>query len=139
MHAEDIDLVIVGTGYTRDAHEDLLKPIAHLAACGLSDVERNYRLKMRPGAVDKDCGIWLQGCCEASHGLSDSLLSILAVRAGELVESIFGARFGEGEKANQGLSVEAPLEMRLQSTLKPGLGLDGISLLNGNGNGITGN
>jgi L-ornithine N5-oxygenase len=32
----------------------------------------------------------LQGCNEKTHGLSDSLLSILAVRGGEMVESIFG-------------------------------------------------
>ena len=44
------------------------------------------------GGAAKGAGIWLQGCNEATHGLSDSLLSILATRAGELVRSIFGDR-----------------------------------------------
>ena len=59
---------------------------------GMSDVDREYRLRFREGVCDEDegCGIWLQGLCEGSHGLSDSLLSILAVRAGEVVGSIFG-------------------------------------------------
>jgi L-ornithine N5-oxygenase len=32
----------------------------------------------------------LQGCNESTHGLSDTLLSILATRGGEMVNSIFG-------------------------------------------------
>jgi L-ornithine N5-oxygenase len=54
-------------------------------------VGRDYRVQTAPGAVGQDAGIWLQGCNEKTHGLSDSLLSILAVRGGEMVESIFGA------------------------------------------------
>ena len=87
---DGVDLVIVGTGYTRNAHEQILQKAKHLLSSTFGDVERNYRLKMMDGRVSPSCGIWLQGCCEASHGLSDSLLSILAVRGGELVKSIFG-------------------------------------------------
>ncbi|KFZ18580.1 hypothetical protein V501_01136 [Pseudogymnoascus sp. VKM F-4519 (FW-2642)] len=39
--------------------------------------------------VADTAGVWLQGCNERTHGLSDTLLSILAVRSGELVRSIF--------------------------------------------------
>ncbi len=53
-------------------------------------INRDYSVKFEPGSVHEDAGIWLQGCNESTHGLSDTLLSILAVRAGELVESIFG-------------------------------------------------
>lgn len=83
------DLAILGTGYERNGHEILLEPTRHLLQENRFAVERNYRLKFRKDAVANDCGIWLQGCCEDSHGLSDTLLSVLAVRGGEMVDSIF--------------------------------------------------
>ena len=67
----NFDLVIVGTGYLRNVHETLLT-----AARGLLPVSedrftvgRNYRVRFREGAVADDAGIWLQGCCEDSHGV----------------------------------------------------------------------
>ncbi|KAG7144034.1 hypothetical protein HYQ46_007242 [Verticillium longisporum] len=53
------------------------------------EVGRDYKVRYAPGAIAPDAGVWLQGCCEATHGLSDSLLSVLAVRSGEIVDSIF--------------------------------------------------
>ena len=64
------DLVVLGSGYVRNEHVQLLKPFQHLMEEGFSSVERNYRLKLNPKVVATDCGIWLQGCCEASHGVS---------------------------------------------------------------------
>ncbi|KAL2039089.1 hypothetical protein N7G274_008138 [Stereocaulon virgatum] len=85
------DLVVVGTGYERNAHETLLAPTRDLLPSDRFVVGRNYKIQYREGAVADDSGIWLQGCCEDSHGLSDTLLSILAVRGGEMVDSIFPA------------------------------------------------
>ena len=110
------DLVIAATGYQRMAHVDMLKdaydllPKASPLPAGKSplrkgiagwDVEtdqgqrtlavgRNYQVNFKPGAVADGSGVWLQGCCEGTHGLSDTLLSVLATRSGEMVESIFG-------------------------------------------------
>ena len=53
---------------------------------------RNYKLDLNKDLVDEDAGIWLQGSNESSHGISDTLLSILATRSGEIVESIFGSK-----------------------------------------------
>ncbi|KFX86117.1 hypothetical protein V490_09219, partial [Pseudogymnoascus sp. VKM F-3557] len=53
-------------------------------------VGRDYKVQYAPGAVEEGSGIWLQGCNEKTHGLSDTLLSILAHRGGEVVQSIFG-------------------------------------------------
>ncbi|OBT43520.1 hypothetical protein VE00_06757 [Pseudogymnoascus sp. WSF 3629] len=53
-------------------------------------VGRDYKVQYAPGAVEEGAGIWLQGCNEKTHGLSDTLLSILAHRGGEVVQSIFG-------------------------------------------------
>jgi L-ornithine N5-monooxygenase len=93
----DADLVVVASGYRRDAHEDLLQGLKDVMPGGELhakrwSVRRNYGVEFEPGKVAKDAGIWLQGCNEQTHGLSDSLLSILAVRGGEMVESLFGAK-----------------------------------------------
>ena len=49
-------------------------------------VERHYRLPMQESCK---VNVFLQGCCESSHGLSDTLLSVLAVRSKEIVDSLF--------------------------------------------------
>ena len=64
------DLVFVGTGYERNAHEAILKPSRSLLQEGRFTVERNYRLRFRDGTVADDCGLWLQGCCQDTHGVS---------------------------------------------------------------------
>ncbi|KAK4038585.1 L-lysine 6-monooxygenase (NADPH-requiring)-domain-containing protein [Parachaetomium inaequale] len=113
----DVDLVICATGYKRTAHIDMLKDAWHLlpeAAAGegpvprkdrwlvetskaekpstrVMEVGRDYGVRFSPGAVAAGSGVWLQGCCEATHGLSDTLLSVLSTRSGEMVQSIFGA------------------------------------------------
>jgi L-ornithine N5-oxygenase len=48
-------------------------------------VERDYRLRT---ARDVPGAIYLQGGTEHTHGLSSSLISNIAVRCGEIVESI---------------------------------------------------
>ena len=85
----------MASGYTRDVHEDMLKGVRHLMPGGCKagkiwHVRRNYSVEFLDGVVKHDAGVWLQGCNESTHGLSDTLLSILAVRGGEMVQSIFG-------------------------------------------------
>ncbi|KAK0249596.1 hypothetical protein B0A54_05694 [Friedmanniomyces endolithicus] len=96
-----VDLVVVASGYRRDAHENLLKGLRDLMPGGDSkgqtwQVRRDYGVEFREGSVSEDAGIWLQGCNEQTHGLSDSLLSILANRGGEMVQSIFGTQMTNG-------------------------------------------
>ncbi|KAK4993634.1 hypothetical protein LTR50_000244 [Elasticomyces elasticus] len=91
----DADLVLVASGYRRDAYEDLLRGMRHLMPGGDEEgkrweVSRDYRVRFESGTVSDGSGVWLQGCNESSHGLSDTLLSILATRGGEMVQSIFG-------------------------------------------------
>lgn len=108
----EADLVIAATGYQRNAHVEMLKttwdmlPKASPGSVEFSKgvtgwnvstddgerkmaVGRDYRVKYAADKVADDSGIWLQGCCEGTHGLSDTLLSVLATRSGEIVESIF--------------------------------------------------
>ncbi|KAF3924684.1 hypothetical protein AA313_de0206040 [Arthrobotrys entomopaga] len=88
----EFDLVIVATGYARDMHKELLAPTQVLLddpSVERFPVGRDYRVQFGEGKVGSDAGIYLQGCNEMTHGLSDTLLSVLAVRAGEVVDSIF--------------------------------------------------
>jgi L-ornithine N5-monooxygenase len=88
----EFDAVILATGYVRNAHEKLLKSLEHLRphASNCWRIRRDYKVEMDESKVVADAGIWLQGCNESTHGLSDTLLSTLATRGGEMVESIFG-------------------------------------------------
>ncbi|KAK4447271.1 L-ornithine N(5)-monooxygenase [Podospora aff. communis PSN243] len=112
----EVDLIICATGYQRRAHVDMLKDLWSLlpenaengsvqvarkdrwlvetedARQRVLEVARNYGVRFTPGAVSPESGVWLQGCCEATHGLSDTLLSVLSTRSGEMVGSIFGKR-----------------------------------------------
>ncbi|KAK5109037.1 hypothetical protein LTR62_007585 [Meristemomyces frigidus] len=89
----EVDLLVVATGYLRTTHETLLESLNALKPSGSNPwtVRRNYAVEFAQGKVSPQAGVWLQGCNESTHGLSDSLLSILASRAGEVVASIFGA------------------------------------------------
>lgn len=72
----DVDVVLLASGYRRDAHEDLLRPLQHAFVADAdrgrgSKVERDYRLRFKDGMVAGDTGIWLQGCNESTHGVSN--------------------------------------------------------------------
>lgn len=90
----EVDALMVATGYRRDAHEQLLEQVRSLLPAGLSSWNpgRDYRVTLDSDKVSPHAGIWLQGCNEKTHGLSDSLLSILAVRGGEIVDSVFAGQ-----------------------------------------------
>jgi L-ornithine N5-oxygenase len=87
----DVDALMVATGYMRDAHEQMLDNVRGLRPVGAAgwNPGRDYRVSLDEAKVSADAGIWLQGCNEKTHGLSDSLLSVLAVRGGEIVNSVF--------------------------------------------------
>ncbi|KXJ88608.1 L-lysine 6-monooxygenase (NADPH-requiring)-domain-containing protein [Microdochium bolleyi] len=109
----DVDLVISATGYQRNAHLHMINQIESLlpetegasqasATNGMDykfapkvgsrdlKVSREYAVKFAPGKVAAGSGMYLQGTNEGTHGLSDTLLSILAVRSGEVVNAMFG-------------------------------------------------
>ncbi|MEW1639130.1 lysine N(6)-hydroxylase/L-ornithine N(5)-oxygenase family protein [Streptomyces sp. NPDC093801] len=54
-------------------------------AVGRHRVERDYRLVSTSGLT---CGVYLQGGTEHSHGLTSALLSNIAIRSGEIADSI---------------------------------------------------
>jgi L-ornithine N5-oxygenase len=80
------DAVVLATGYMREQHKDLLQPLAPYL--GDFSVDRYYRLAATP---DFHPGIFLQGACEDSHGISDTLLSVTSVRTGEIGNALLAA------------------------------------------------
>jgi L-ornithine N5-oxygenase len=56
-------------------------------------VTRNYRLVL-DGPATAAC--YLQGVNESTHGIADSLLSVLAHRSAEIVGDILARRQGRG-------------------------------------------
>ncbi|KAG4440725.1 hypothetical protein IFR05_003769 [Cadophora sp. M221] len=95
-----VDAVFVATGYERNAHEGMLIKTRGLLTETAQElkkfpVRRDYKIAFDENKVAANAGVWLQGCNESTHGLSDTLLSILAVRGGELVQSMFGSESAE--------------------------------------------
>lgn len=89
----EADLIVAATGYKRSAHVDMLKDAWSMLPKTVSGrtefgkgvngwnvetpegerkiaVARDYRVKFSPGAVADNSGVWLQGCCEGTHGVS---------------------------------------------------------------------
>ncbi|WP_028850868.1 lysine N(6)-hydroxylase/L-ornithine N(5)-oxygenase family protein [Thermocrispum municipale] len=85
----DVDAAVFATGYRCDDSLPLLGDLArrcHRDECGRLRVARDYRV------VTDECltpAIYLQGgSTEHTHGITSSLLSNNAVRAGEIVQSL---------------------------------------------------
>lgn len=97
----DVDLIVAATGYRRNAHVDMLKEAWNLLpevhdgpvnerrfdqwAVKTKDgerrvmaVSRDYKVKFANGKVAPGSGVWLQGCCEGTHGVSLPCLALPA-------------------------------------------------------------
>jgi L-ornithine N5-oxygenase len=85
---DKFDYVFAATGYQRNFHKQILRNFDDVTWTEDADrpaVDRQYRVVR---TKEHSAGIYLQGLCEASHGLSDTLLSVLATRGMEVVEDI---------------------------------------------------
>jgi len=88
VRSERADGVVFATGYRWPRWHSLLerlRPWRVEDEAGGPIVERSYRLKMN---ADFKPGVYLQGYCETSHGLSDTLLSLLPFRAVDVLEDV---------------------------------------------------
>jgi L-ornithine N5-monooxygenase len=82
------DLVLLGTGFS----PEMPRMVRHVAdSIGLSEVTvtRDYRMVIdRPSTA----ACYLQGVNEATHGIADSLLSVLAPRANDILQDVLAHR-----------------------------------------------
>ncbi len=82
------DLVLLGTGFVRDMPW-AVKALAESIGLDEINVSRHYRLDLgRPATA----ACYLQGVNEATHGIADSLLSVLAGRSAEITRDIVAHR-----------------------------------------------
>src|SRR5207302_1537713 len=85
------DAVVLATGYRWEPSTALLGALDHLlprSAAGRYVVRRDYQMESDPRL---EARVFLQGYSEETHGLSDTLLSVLAVRSGEIASTIVAA------------------------------------------------
>jgi L-ornithine N5-oxygenase len=88
----DADAVVFATGYVPADVRPMLGELAQHCerdARGYPIMERDYRVRTSDAVT---CGIYLQGGTEHSHGITSSLLSNVAVRAGEILASVLARR-----------------------------------------------
>lgn len=80
----EFEVVILATGYVRDAHLDIIGPLKHLLPQNLESdnsfgwpVLEDYRVPLDEDKVDSSSvGLWMQGCNESTHGVRQSKLSL---------------------------------------------------------------
>jgi L-ornithine N5-oxygenase len=82
------DVVMLGTGFERRVPA-LVRQMAAAVGVDEPSVSRSYQM-ITPASVTAGC--YLQGTNEDSHGIADSLMSVLAVRAGEIVTDLLARR-----------------------------------------------
>jgi L-ornithine N5-oxygenase len=84
------DAIVFATGYRPTDPVALIGDVVKLCVTddeGRLVTDRNYRVRTDDSVR---CGIYLQGATEHSHGLTSSLLSTTAVRAGEIARAMTG-------------------------------------------------
>jgi L-ornithine N5-oxygenase len=99
------DAIVFATGYTPSDASDLLGDTGRYCLRdteGRLSLRRDFRVETSPLVAG---GIYVQGACEGSHGLSSSLLSTTAVRAGEILRSLLDARAAAPAAPSSSLAV----------------------------------
>ncbi|MFE0102640.1 lysine N(6)-hydroxylase/L-ornithine N(5)-oxygenase family protein [Streptomyces sp. NPDC059009] len=84
----DADVVVFATGYDSADPIGILGEVADRCPRddqGRVQVERDYRIVTES---ELRCGIYLQGGTEHTHGITSSLLSNIAIRVGEILDSL---------------------------------------------------
>jgi L-ornithine N5-oxygenase len=95
----EVDAVIFATGYTYPNPPKVLSQLRDFirmdSASGKAVVDRHYRMQTD---ARLSAGIYVQGCNESTHGLSDTLLSILPIRSEEILHNLLTRRVLEASK-----------------------------------------
>ena len=82
------DIVMLGTGFVKEMPK-MAQKLAASTGAGTVTVDRRYRLHLPD---DVEARVYLQGVNEATHGIADSLISVLAIRSSEIVADLITAR-----------------------------------------------
>ncbi len=85
------DGVVLATGYRWPRNHPLLEGLAPWLLReegGAYRIERDYGVAAAPAFAPR---VFLQGFCEETHGISETVLSLLPVRAGDVLASLLAA------------------------------------------------
>lgn len=96
------DLVFLGTGFVKEM-PTLIRELGFTLGLDHIRVNRQYRLILTEPA---SAACYLQGVNETTHGIGDSLLSVVACRAGDIVHDILADRIGRANGIRQGNRME---------------------------------
>lgn len=108
----EADGAVLCTGYAWRKEHPLLTGLApwfELDSLGGYKVQRDYSIASRPELRSK---IYLQGYCEDTHGISETVLSLLPVRARDILNSILEVREKESRARSASWRTETPTERR---------------------------
>lgn len=86
--ALEADAVVLATGFEWQREHPLLAAVSdHFVRDGAGGyrIGRDYRIAAQPRFAPR---IYLQGCSESTHGASETVLSLMPIRAAEIVQSI---------------------------------------------------
>ncbi|MGW3116642.1 SidA/IucD/PvdA family monooxygenase [Streptomyces sp. NPDC001107] len=87
-HELRTDGLVLATGYRRELDAEMYRsvlPYLELDDDGLPVVSQDHRVR---SAEELTCGLYVQGLAEATHGLGDTLLSLLPFRSKQIITSI---------------------------------------------------
>jgi L-ornithine N5-oxygenase len=82
------DVVLLGTGFAKQMPR-IVRDMATEIGIDEITVDRSYRMSLPPSFIGT---CHLQGVNEATHGIADSLLSVLAARSEEIVADLLAHR-----------------------------------------------
>lgn len=111
------DLIFLGTGFSWEVPK-LIRRLAD--AIGLQDVEVTRRYRLILGETSR-AACYLQGVNEATHGIGEALLSVLAHRTQDIVTDILHLRASDeagdegGAEAGAGAGAEARQVTRVRA------------------------
>lgn len=82
------DVVMLGTGFVKEMPRVAQNLAADVGASAVA-VDRSYRMQLPENVTGR---VYLQGVNEATHGIADSLISVLAARSSEIVADLLAGR-----------------------------------------------
>lgn len=96
VSALHLDLVFVGTGFVRQMPR-MVRELGTQLGLAQMTVSRGYRLHIDEPS---NAACYLQGLNEDTHGIADTLLSVLATRASDAVADLLGHRSHSSPQPN---------------------------------------
>jgi L-ornithine N5-oxygenase len=104
---ETVDVVIAATGYRPTPVAPLFEDPGRIFSVirdGVPETDRSYRACVDDAVTGS---VWVHGGEEATHGLSSSLLSNIAVRGGEIVDELANVLNGQHVPVSESAGVSA--------------------------------